>query len=288
MLSARDLGYSRSALQAFIAEGRVLVNGNPARASARLQAGATIAVRPAPQPPSAAIAQDLPLELLYQDDHLAVLMKPAGLVVHPAPGHPDGTLVNALRFHLQVRAGDPERPGIVHRLDRGTSGVMVVARTDAAREGLIASFQRHDIDREYVAIACGEAPLSARFDTLHGRHPYDRKRFSGKVTNGKRAITEIEVIERLYRATLIRCRLETGRTHQIRMHLSEHGFPILADALYGRTPNDVRLRHAATAIGHQALHARILGFTHPITAERLTFNAPPPPEFEAAVSLLRN
>ena len=287
VLSARPLGFSRSALQAFIAEGRVLVDGSVARASARLRVGSQVDVRPAPPPPSAALAQDIPIEWYHQDEHLAVLMKPAGLVVHPAPGHPDGTLVNALRFHLQVRTGDPERPGIVHRLDRDTSGLMVVARTEVAREGLIASFQRHDLDREYVAIALGKPPLHVRIDTLHGRHPRDRKRFSGKVTEGKRAVTEVTLLERLHEASLVCCRLETGRTHQIRMHLSEHGFPVLADALYGRSGGDVRVREAAVAIGRQALHARVLGFTHPVTGERLHFTAPPPADFERALLLLR-
>jgi 23S rRNA pseudouridine1911/1915/1917 synthase len=286
VLSARGLGFSRSALQAFIEAGRVLVDGQVVKASARPRAGARVLVRPLPPPPSEALPQDLPLELLHVDDHLAVLDKPAGLVVHPAAGHPDGTLVNALRFHLEVRAGDPERPGIVHRLDRDTSGVMVVARTERAREALIASFRSHDIDREYVAIVLGDVPAEQRFETLHGRHPKDRKRFSSKVATGKRAVTEVTRVRALHGASLVRCRLETGRTHQIRVHLADHGHPVLADPVYGRASTDPRLREAERAIGHQALHAQLLGFTHPVTGERLRFTRDPPPEFRRALGLL--
>jgi 23S rRNA pseudouridine1911/1915/1917 synthase len=287
VLSARPLGLSRSALQALIEQGRVEVDGRVLRASAKVAAGARIVVRPLPPPPSEAQPQDIPIELLYRDEHLAVLMKPAGLVVHPAPGHADGTLVNALRFHLDVREGDPERPGIVHRLDRDTSGVMVVARTVAAREGLIARFQRHDIDREYRAIALGEPPQALRIETLHGRHPTDRKRFTSKVARGKHAVTSLSRLERLHGAALLSCRLETGRTHQIRMHLAEHGWPLLADPVYGRRSTDPRVRAAAEAIGRQALHARVLGFTHPVTGERLRFVVEPPEDFQRALALLR-
>jgi 23S rRNA pseudouridine1911/1915/1917 synthase len=287
VLSARPLGLSRSALQALIEQGRVEVDGRVLRPSAKLSAGARIVVRPAPPPPSDAVPQDIPLSLLYVDDDIAVVMKPAGLVVHPAAGHADGTLVNALRFHLDVRAGDPQRPGIVHRLDRDTSGVMVVARTVAAREALIARFKQHDIDREYLAIAVGHPPASVRIETLHGRHPTDRKRFTSRVTTGKCAVTQIALVERLHGAALVRCRLETGRTHQIRMHLSEHGWPVLADPVYGRPSSDPRVRAAAAAIGRQALHARVLGFTHPISGQPMRFVAEPPEDFQRALAALR-
>jgi 23S rRNA pseudouridine1911/1915/1917 synthase len=287
VLRARELGFSRSALQAFIEQGRVWADGKPVRPSAKLSAGTRVRVEPTPPSPSEATPQDLPLEFLHVDEHLAVLNKPAGLVVHPAPGHADGTLVNALRFHLDVRAGDPERPGIVHRLDRDTSGVMVVARTEAARESLIAQLKRHDIDRQYRAIVLGHPPERLRIETLHGRHPTDRKRFSGRVREGKRAVTELAVLERLHGASLVSCTLETGRTHQIRVHVAELGHPVLADALYGRTPADPKLRAAALAIGRQALHARVLGFVHPYTGEQVRFTADPPPEFQRALSELR-
>jgi 23S rRNA pseudouridine1911/1915/1917 synthase len=233
------------------------------------------------------VPQEIPLELLYEDEQLVVLMKPAGLVVHPAPGHPDGTLVNALRFRFGVQVGDPLRPGIVHRLDRETSGVMVVARTALAREHLMAQFKRHDIEREYVTIALGRPPDTQRVDTLHGRHPVDRKRFTSRLARGKRAVTELRVLERLHASSLLQCRLETGRTHQIRVHLAEMGHPILADALYGRGSPDPRLRAAAAAISRQALHARVLGFTHPLTSERLRFTSEPPSDFVSALQILR-
>jgi 23S rRNA pseudouridine1911/1915/1917 synthase len=289
VLSARPIGYSRSALQALIEAGRVFVDGRVARSAARVSAGARVLIQPAPPPPSAAEPQDIPLDLLFEDEHLAVVMKPAGLVVHPAAGHPDGTLVNALRFHLDVRAGDPERPGIVHRLDRDTSGVMVVARTDLAREGLMQQFSAHSIEREYVAIAVGAVPGIARFDTLHGRHPTDRKRFTTRVVRGKRAVTEVALIERLEggAASLVRCVLETGRTHQIRVHMAEHGHPLLGDAVYGRASREPRLRVAEEAIGRQALHARVLGFTHPATGERLRFSREAPEDFQRALAALR-
>src|SRR5262249_30104467 len=157
---------------------------------------------PLPPPPSNAEPEDIPLDLLFEDEHLAVLMKPAGLVVHPAAGHHSGTLVNALRFHLDVRAGDPERPGIVHRLDRDTSGIMVVARTEPAREALMQQFSAHSIEREYIAIALGAVAASQRIETLHGRHPTDRKRFSSRVARGKRAVTEVALLEPLAGASL--------------------------------------------------------------------------------------
>ena len=286
ILSARPLGFSRAVLQGWIAAGRVLVDGATVRASARPRAGARVELHPAPPPPSEAVPEDIPLELLHVDDALAVLNKPAGLVVHPAPGHPQGTLVNALRFHLDVREGDPQRPGIVHRLDRDTSGVMVVARSEAAREGLIAQFKRHDIERSYLAIALGH-PAAQRIETLHGRHPVDRKRFTARVAEGKRAVTELAVLERLHGASLVRCTLETGRTHQIRVHLSELGHPLLADALYGKSSRDAKLRAAEQAIGRQALHAQVLGFVHPVSGERMRFVADPPPDFARALSELR-
>lgn len=287
VLSARPLGFSRSALQSFIEAERVTLDGKPARAKDKPKAGARVVVRPLPPPPSAAIPQDIPLEILFEDAHLVVLMKPAGLVVHPAPGHPDGTLVNALRFHVEVADGDPERPGIVHRLDRDTSGVMVVAKTERAREGLIGLFSKHDIDREYVAIAQGVIAQPLRIETLHGRDPHDRKKFTSKVREGKVAITHVQPLEKLAGATLVRCTLETGRTHQIRMHLAEHGAPLLGDPVYGKPSKDRAVRAVSDALGRQALHARLLGFKHPATGAALRFEAEPPADFQAALAALR-
>jgi len=287
ILSARPLGFSRSALQSFIEQDRVTVDGKVVQAKAKPRAGAHVIVRPLPPPPSAAIPQDIPLEILFEDAHLVVLMKPAGLVVHPAPGHPDGTLVNALRFHVEVADGDPERPGIVHRLDRDTSGVMVVAKTELAREGLIGLFSKHDIDREYVAIAQGAIAAPLRIETLHGRDPHDRKKFTSRVREGKVAITHIHPLQKLAGGTLVRCTLETGRTHQIRMHLAEHGHSIVGDPVYGRPSKDLAVRAIAETLGRQALHARLLGFKHPATGEALRFVAEPPADFQAALDALQ-
>jgi 23S rRNA pseudouridine1911/1915/1917 synthase len=290
VLSARSLGLSRSQLQALIAVGRVFVEGRPARASERVRGPVRVRIEPLPPPPSAAEPEDLPLEILFEDEHLVVLVKAAGMVVHPAPGHAGGTLVNALRYHREQSELDedaPQRPGIVHRLDKDTSGVMVVAKTAAAREGLIAQFQTHDLAREYVAIVIGHPPSPLTLDTWHGRHPRDRKRFTTKVERGKRAVTHMRVLERLHGASLLACTLETGRTHQIRVHLAERGYPILADALYSKPSRDPRLADAEALVGRQALHARLLGFKHPISGEAVSFSAEPPAEFQRALESLR-
>ena len=290
VLSRRGLGLSRAAVQQLIAAERVTLDTRPARASLRVKAGEKLLVRPLPPPPSAAEPEDIPVEVLHEDAHVIVLVKAAGMVVHPAPGHGSGTLVNALRFRQSVREledEETERPGIVHRLDKETSGVMVVAKTVAARAGLIEQFQAHSLERSYRAIALGTLPAARTFETTHARHPVDRKRFTGRLARGKRAVTHIRVLEQLDGAALVECKLETGRTHQIRMHLSEAGFPLLADKLYGRPARDPRMRAAAEVIGRQALHAQVLGFEHPVTAEALRFEAPAPDDFMRALTLLR-
>jgi 23S rRNA pseudouridine1911/1915/1917 synthase len=226
---------------------------------------------------------------MHVDDAIVVVDKPAGLVVHPAKGHEGGTLVNGLLALGLFPLGDADgsaRPGIVHRLDKGTTGVMVVARHAAAREALKAQFQAHSIDRAYVALVAGEARETTHA-TLHGRHPRDRMRFTSRVRLGKRAVTHVRVVERLKGATLVECTLETGRTHQIRMHLSEDGTPVLGDPLYGRPARDPFVRTVADRLGHQALHATLLGFVHPGTGERVRFTAPAPPDFQEALRALR-
>ena len=290
VISRRGLGLSRAEVQTLIDAGRVQLRERAARASLRVRLGEHVRVHPLPPPPSAAAPEDLPLTVLHEDSELIVIVKAAGMVVHPAPGHASGTLVNALRFRQSVREledDETERPGIVHRLDKDTSGVMVIAKTAAAREGLIAQFKTHSLERAYQAIALGQPRDEFSLDTLHGRDPRDRKRFSSNVREGKRAITHVRVLERLLGASLVECRLETGRTHQIRMHLSEAGHPLLADFVYGKPPRDPSLRAAADAIGRQALHARLLGFLHPRSGSHMRFEAEPPEDFQRALSLLR-
>ncbi|MBK8169784.1 MAG: RluA family pseudouridine synthase [Sandaracinaceae bacterium] len=290
LLASRLIAASRSTLRRWIDEGQVLVDGQPARASSRMREGMRVHVTPMDPPTTDAIAQDIPLTVLFEDEYLLVIDKPAGLVVHPAPGHPDGTLVNAVLHHTRIDRDVDEkaqRPGIVHRLDRDTSGIMVVAKSLRAKEGLVKLFQAHDIERMYLALAVGALPDAITFDTMHGRHPTDRKRFSTKVVSGKKAVTHIRVRERIGAVTFIECRLETGRTHQIRAHLSDHGTPILGDTSYGKAPRDPKLRDIASQLGRQALHAAVLGFVHPITAAKLRFETEPPPDFQRALAELR-
>ena len=333
-LSAMDNGPSRTELQRWIEHGGVKVDGIVKKASEKLREGARIDVEPQPPPRTEAMADaGVEFDVVYMDDAVIVLDKPAGLVVHPARGHESGTLVNGLlargvfdppdgedeideRPSVSVRAPetapkrktkktakngadepaipssgardlDRSRPGIVHRLDKGTSGLMVVARHPRAREHLKTQFAAHSIEREYVAICVGE--VAARtFDTLHGRHPTDRIRFSSKVKTGKRAVTHVRPVERFGpHATLVACRLETGRTHQIRVHLADHRTPILGDPLYGKLPKHEVLRQAAIALDRPALHARVLGFVHPMTGETMRFEVDPPADFQLALATLR-
>lgn len=310
-LSAMEDGPSRSELQRWIEHGGVKVDGVVKKASDKLREGSRVAVEPEPPPSTEALAEDgIEFDVVYMDDAVLVIDKPSGLVVHPARGHRSGTLVNGLlargifdapdgdeeideRPSVSVRAPgkggdlDRSRPGIVHRLDKGTSGLMVVARHPRAREHLKAQFAAHSIEREYVAICVGEV-TEKTFDTLHGRHPTDRLRFSSKVKSGKRAVTHVRPIERFGgHATYVSCRLETGRTHQIRVHLADNKTPILGDDLYGKTPKHPVVREAAVGIHRPALHARVLGFVHPITGKHVRFEQAPPADFEVALTTLR-
>jgi len=286
-----DAALSRSRAAALVEEGRVTLEGARIRPALRLRGGERIRLEIPPPAPSELRAERLPLTLLHEEASFVVVDKAPGIVVHPAAGHWAGTLVNGLLHHFGelAAAGEASRPGLVHRLDKDTSGCLVVARTDAALATLQAAFKRRDVDKRYLALVHGQ-PLTdeGRIDTLYGRHPRDRKRFTGRVKEGKPAATEWKVLERYSHAALLEVNLLTGRTHQVRVHLSEAGWPLLADATYGlrgkRVPG---VAEAEDAVGRQALHAWRLRFPHPQTGAPLSFEAPVPPDLEAALARLR-
>jgi 23S rRNA pseudouridine1911/1915/1917 synthase len=291
-------GVSRSTVQRWIAEGRVRIDGTPCRARDAVRAGSVLDIEPGPRPPSEVVPDPtVPFTVLHEDPHLIVVDKPAGVVVHPGRGNWERTLVAGLlaRPGFERAPFDPRdplgplRPGIVHRLDKDTSGVLVVAKDEHAREALKKQLSAHTVERVYRAITVG-VPEPGRIETLHARHRSLRRRFTSLTDEGRRAVTHVAVDEVLAggRAALVSCRLETGRTHQIRVHLSERTrTPILGDVLYGRPPSDPELARAALAIGRQALHAEVLGFTHPATNERLRFVSKLPADFEQALESLR-
>jgi 23S rRNA pseudouridine1911/1915/1917 synthase len=295
LIAATVPALSRAQVQRLIDDAHVRLNGaTVAKAGQRVRAGDAVAVDVPPPVAVELVAEDLPLAILYEDSQLIAIDKPAGLVVHPAAGHPRGTLVNALLHHCHDLSGvgGALRPGIVHRLDKDTSGAMVATKTDRAHAALAAAFAAKSrgepggIVREYLGIAAPAPPATAgTLRTLHGRHPTDRKRFSSKVTSGKPAVTHWTVVEPLPGAALVRFRLETGRTHQIRVHAADHGWPLLGDPLYGRTPR--ALAAIATALGRQALHAELLALDHPVSGARLRLEAPLPADLAAALAALR-
>ncbi|MFM2152579.1 MAG: hypothetical protein RL199_1014 [Pseudomonadota bacterium] len=290
--------HSRARLAQLVDEGRVSVDGRAAKPSLRVKAGQRVEVEiPAPVE-ALPRAQELPLSVLYQDADVVVVDKAAGMVVHPAAGVPDGTLVNALLFHVRDLSGigGTLRPGIVHRLDRDTSGVMVVAKHDQALVRLQRAFHDRDVGKTYLALVHGVPPDEGTFDTPFGRHPTDRVRMTGRLLPGaadaRRAVTHYRVVEVFgAEAAFVEVRLETGRTHQIRVHLSEAGFPLLADETYGGAKRDRRaggrVGFAAARVGRQALHAWRLTFAQPSSGAPLSFEAPLPADFAAALDVLR-
>ena len=285
---------SRVRLQALIAEGCLTRNGQPVlKANSPVMAGETYRLT-IPEPAAATpLAQPIPLAIVYEDDALLVIDKPAGLVVHPAAGHHDGTLVNALLAHCGATLsgiGGVKRPGIVHRLDKDTSGLMVVAKTDAAHQGLSAQFAAaadgtRGLSREYLALVHGLAPAAFTVDANIGRDPRHRQKMAVGA-KGKHAITHAaRAVAYGTAATLLRCTLETGRTHQIRVHLKHQGYPIVGDPLYGRL-RSAGLPPTLRAFPRQALHAARLAFTHPITARKLAFYAPLPADMATLLTQL--
>ncbi len=296
-LAARLPDLSRSRIAALLEEGRVTVNGQAARKSRRTEPGDVVELTiPAPEP-SAVTAEALPLAIVYQDADLVVLDKPAGLVVHPAPGHRSGTLVNALLHHIADLSGigGVLRPGIVHRLDRDTSGLMLVAKNDQAHRALAEALKRREIRRIYFAAAWGHLAEDALVvDAPIARSPTHRQRMA-VVEGGRRALTRFRRVERWVAADHVRAELETGRTHQIRVHLAHIGHPVVGDPLYGAA-GARRMTGSSTApwarqlealVPRQFLHAAELAFTHPRTGEPLRFRSPFPPDLAPAAAWAR-
>ena len=279
-----DGALTRSQAARLIAEGRVRVNGKPAAKSARLSGGETVTVDVPQLRETALPPQDIPLDVVCEDDDVIVVNKPTGLVVHPAPGHPDGTLVNALLHHCGDSLsgiGGEKRPGIVHRIDRDTSGLIIAAKNDAAHLALSAQLKDHSLSRTYECLVTGNMKQdSGTVDAPIGRSSADRKKMA-VVPTGRRAVTHWEVVARYPGVTHLRCRLETGRTHQIRVHMAYIGHPILGDTVYGA-------KKPVPGLTGQCLHAAGLRFIHPRTGEPVELHCPLPPEFTAMLQKLQN
>jgi len=297
-LAPEIAGLSRSRVKSLIEQGLAQGDGRTiTEPSHRVKPGTTYLLTLPDAAPAEPVAQEIPLAVLFEDAHLIVIDKPAGLVVHPAPGNPDHTLVNALLNHCGdslAGIGGVRRPGIVHRLDKDTSGVMVVAKTDQAHQALTAAFSARDIDRAYVAVCWGlPSPLTGEIVGSIGRDPKNRKRMAVVSRNGREAITRYRV-EKAFgtAAAAVECRLLTGRTHQIRVHMTHAGHPLIGDPVYGRaTAGRLKAlpppgREAALNFHRQALHARLLGFAHPATGEALSFETAPPADLQVLLRQL--
>ena len=281
LLARRLEGLTRSAAARLLEEGRVTDRGRPAAKNLRVQPGQVLEVQ-LPEPE--ARPQNIPLDVVYEDQDVIVVNKPTGMVVHPAPGHPDGTLVNALLYHCGESLsgiGGRKRPGIVHRIDRDTSGLIIAAKNDAAHLALAAQLADHTLARTYECLAVGNfREDSGTVDAPIGRHPVDRKRMAVVRQGGREAVTHWEVIARYPGVTHLRCRLETGRTHQIRVHLAYIGHPILGDTVYGA-------KKPVAGLTGQCLHAVGLRFIHPRTGEPVELTCPLPEEFVHMLEKLR-
>ena len=290
---ATDPSLSRSAAARLIEEGAVTVNGVPQKPRYAVKAGDLVAVA-LPEPvPDEAQPENIPLSVVYEDSDIIVIDKPKGMVVHPAPGNPTGTLVNALLYHCHGELsgiGGVERPGIVHRIDKDTSGLLVAAKNDAAHRALAAALEVHDVKREYRALVSGGfRDDSGTVDLPIGRHPTDRKRMAvlrEGMGKSREAVTHYRVIERFSGITYLSLVLETGRTHQIRVHMSHLGHPLLGDEVYGGGRTPFERRHSALLAG-QCLHAARLSLRHPRTGEDMIFESPLPAEFEKMLDILR-
>jgi 23S rRNA pseudouridine1911/1915/1917 synthase len=275
--------FSRTFVQKLLDEGQILVNGQPVPANYKVRNGDVLQITVPPPVDLEVKPQDIPLEIIYEDQDVLVINKAPGMVVHPAHGNYEGTLVNALLGRCQDLSGigGVSRPGIVHRLDKDTSGLLMVAKNDLAHQGLTEQIKEHQVIRRYLALLHGRVEEPAgRVETPIGRHPNDRKKMAVVVRNGKMAITHYRVLEKFTEYTLVEARLETGRTHQIRVHLAYVGHPVVGDPVYGP-------RRSHLGLSGQALHAAVLGFKHPRTGENLEFSVPAPEYFLAVLEGLR-
>jgi 23S rRNA pseudouridine1911/1915/1917 synthase len=282
---AEASGLSRERVKALIGDGAVTVAGaGVTQASGKALEGAEFAIAVPPAAEAAAQAQAIPLSIVFEDEHLIVVDKPAGLVVHPAAGNPDGTLVNALLHHCAQTGkgrlsgiGGVARPGIVHRIDKDTSGLLVVAKSDAAHEGLAKQFADHSIERAYLAVVSGHPnPRAGTIRGKIGRSDVNRKKMAvlpDTARRGKEAVTHYKTLRSLEDCAVVECRLETGRTHQVRVHLASIGHALLGDPVYGRAHSRLRTVLKSLGFRRQALHAAVLGFVHPVTDDRLRFES---------------
>jgi 23S rRNA pseudouridine1911/1915/1917 synthase len=292
-LAAAVPSLSRARIQALIGENALSIDGKTVTdASSAKFSGQSFSLAVPPPRPDKAQAEEISLNIVFEDEYLLIVDKPAGLVVHPAAGHADGTLVNALLHHCKGKLsgiGGVQRPGIVHRIDRDTSGLLVVAKTDRAHEGLAKLFAAHDIDRRYLAVVAGQpAPPAGTVRTQIGRHPSNRKKMAvlpdGK---GKHAVTHFRMLEPLSGAALVECRLETGRTHQVRVHMAHIGHPLIGDATYNNRQKAFIFGPNQSYFDRQALHAASLGFIHPITGEKLGFDSGLPDDIQELLRSIR-
>jgi 23S rRNA pseudouridine1911/1915/1917 synthase len=284
-IAGLEADWSRVRVQEWISNNRVLVNGKVKKESYRVKVGEKVEIDVPEVVDSDILPENIPLEICYEDEDVLVVNKPRGMVVHPAPGHYSGTLVNALLYHCKQDLsgiGGVARPGIVHRIDKDTSGLLMVAKNDLTHHSLVEQLKEHTIKRMYLAVVHGvirhergliEAPI--------GRDPKDRKRMAVEHRNGKQAITHFTVLERFAKATYVECKLETGRTHQIRVHMKSIGHPLIGDFIYGPVKNNYSFEG-------QALHAEVLGFTHPRTGKRMEIKTEPPIAFSQLMEKLRS
>lgn len=281
-LAVMDIGLTRSAVQKLLDDGAVTVNGKAVGKNYKLKTGDTVCVE-VPEPEELKVeAQDIPIDIVYEDDSLLVVNKPKGMVVHPAAGNPDGTLVNALLYHCKGRLSSINgviRPGIVHRIDKFTSGLLMVAKTDKAHNSLAEQIKQHSFTREYRAVCVGRfKDKTGTVNAPIGRSKYDRKKMCVTELNSKEAVTHYEVLEEFGQYSLVKFRLETGRTHQIRVHCAYLGHPVLGDDVYGK---------AFKGLEGQCLHAKLLGFVHPVSGEYMEFNSELPEYFVKVLERLK-